>query len=111
MIEIERPKIEIAEILENGTYGKFVIEPLEPRCGPTPRDPPQRTARPHPIRQRPVEVVLRVARHAPGLSGRRGLEGLDRAAEAVNRGLWRQSSWIKHDRGIDMPHYRYIVRR
>ena len=29
MIEIERPKIEIAEISENGTYGKFVVEPLE----------------------------------------------------------------------------------
>ena len=25
MIEIERPKIEIAEISENGTYGKFVV--------------------------------------------------------------------------------------
>lgn len=34
MIEIERPKIEIAEILENGTYGKFVIEPLERDSAP-----------------------------------------------------------------------------
>ena len=35
MIEIERPKIEIAEISENGTYGKFVVEPLERGFGAT----------------------------------------------------------------------------
>jgi len=35
MIEIERPKIEIAEILDNGTYGKFVVEPLERGFGTT----------------------------------------------------------------------------
>ena len=35
MIEIERPKIEIAEISENGTYGKFVVEPLERGFGTT----------------------------------------------------------------------------
>ena len=35
MIEIERPKIEIAEISENGTYGKFVLEPLERGFGTT----------------------------------------------------------------------------
>ena len=34
MIEIERPKIEIAEISENGTYGKFVVEPLERGLAP-----------------------------------------------------------------------------
>ena len=34
MIEIERPKIEIAEISENGTYGKFVVEPLERASAP-----------------------------------------------------------------------------
>ena len=35
MIEIERPKIEIAEIFENGTYGRFVVEPLERGFGTT----------------------------------------------------------------------------
>ena len=35
MIEIERPKIEIAELFENGTYGKFVVEPLERGFGTT----------------------------------------------------------------------------
>ena len=35
MIEIERPKIEIEEISENGTYGKFVVEPLERGFGTT----------------------------------------------------------------------------
>ena len=35
MIEIERPKIEIAEISENGTYGKFGGEPLERGFGTT----------------------------------------------------------------------------
>ena len=35
MIEIERPKIDIAEISDNGTYGKFVVEPLERVFGTT----------------------------------------------------------------------------
>ena len=35
MIEIERPKIDITEISENGTYGKFVVEPLERGFGTT----------------------------------------------------------------------------
>lgn len=35
MIEIERPKIEIAEISDNDTYGKFVVEPLERGFGTT----------------------------------------------------------------------------
>jgi len=35
MIEIERPKIEIEEISEDGTHGKFVIEPLERGFGTT----------------------------------------------------------------------------
>lgn len=35
MIEIERPKIEIEEVSENGTYGKFVVEPLERGFGTT----------------------------------------------------------------------------
>ena len=35
MIEIERPKIKIEEISENGTYGKFVVEPLERGFGTT----------------------------------------------------------------------------
>ena len=29
MIEIEKPKIEIVEVNEDNTYGKFVVEPLE----------------------------------------------------------------------------------
>ena len=29
MIEIEKPRIETLELLDNGTYGKFVMEPLE----------------------------------------------------------------------------------
>ncbi len=29
MIEIEKPKIEIVEVNEENTYGKFVVEPLE----------------------------------------------------------------------------------
>lgn len=35
MIEIEKPKIETVEISENGTYGKFVVEPLERGYGTT----------------------------------------------------------------------------
>jgi len=35
MIEIVKPKIEIAEIGEDGTYGKFVVEPLERGYGTT----------------------------------------------------------------------------
>ncbi len=35
MIEIERPKIKIEEISENGTYGMFVVEPLERGFGTT----------------------------------------------------------------------------
>ena len=35
MIEIERPKITIEEISDNGTYGKFVVEPLERGFGTT----------------------------------------------------------------------------
>lgn len=35
MIEIERPKIEIEDISENGTYGKFIVEPLERGFGTT----------------------------------------------------------------------------
>ena len=29
MIEIEKPRIETLELSDNGTYGKFVMEPLE----------------------------------------------------------------------------------
>ena len=29
MIEIEKPRIEILEESEDGSYGKFVVEPLE----------------------------------------------------------------------------------
>jgi DNA-directed RNA polymerase subunit alpha len=35
MIEIEKPRIETVEINENGTYGKFVVEPLERGYGTT----------------------------------------------------------------------------
>jgi len=35
MIEIEKPKIEIVEMAEDGTYGKFVVEPLERGFGTT----------------------------------------------------------------------------
>lgn len=35
MIEIERPRIEIAEVSDDGTYGKFVVEPLERGFGTT----------------------------------------------------------------------------
>ena len=35
MLEIEKPKIESVETAENGTYGKFVIEPLERGYGTT----------------------------------------------------------------------------
>lgn len=29
MIEIEKPRIETAEMKSDGTYGRFVLEPLE----------------------------------------------------------------------------------
>ena len=35
MIEIEKPRIEIMELNENGSYGKFVVEPLERGYGTT----------------------------------------------------------------------------
>lgn len=35
MIEIEKPKIEAVEISSDGTYGKFVVEPLERGYGTT----------------------------------------------------------------------------
>ena len=35
MIEIERPRIDIIEMSEDGTYGKFVVEPLERGFGTT----------------------------------------------------------------------------
>ncbi len=35
MIEIEKPKIETVELKEDGTYGKFVVEPLERGYGTT----------------------------------------------------------------------------
>jgi DNA-directed RNA polymerase subunit alpha len=35
MIEIEKPSIEAVEISEDGTYGKFVVEPLERGYGTT----------------------------------------------------------------------------
>lgn len=35
MIEIEKPRIETVEINEQGTYGKFVVEPLERGYGTT----------------------------------------------------------------------------
>lgn len=35
MIEIEKPNIEITELSEDGSYGKFVVEPLERGFGTT----------------------------------------------------------------------------
>jgi DNA-directed RNA polymerase, alpha subunit, bacterial and chloroplast-type len=35
MIEIEKPRIECVEALDNGSYGKFVVEPLERGYGTT----------------------------------------------------------------------------
>lgn len=35
MIEIEKPKIEVVEMAEDGTYGKIVVEPLERGYGTT----------------------------------------------------------------------------
>ena len=35
MIEIEKPKIETVELSEDGSYGKFVVEPLERGYGTT----------------------------------------------------------------------------
>ena len=35
MTDIEKPKIEIAEISEDGRYGRFICEPLEPGYGTT----------------------------------------------------------------------------
>ena len=35
MIEIEKPKIETEELSQDGTYGKFVVEPLERGFGTT----------------------------------------------------------------------------
>lgn len=35
MIEIEKPKIEVLELNDNATYGKFVVEPLERGYGTT----------------------------------------------------------------------------
>ena len=35
MIEIERPKIDIAELSDDGRFGKFVVEPLERGFGTT----------------------------------------------------------------------------
>ena len=35
MIEIEKPRIEALDLATNGTYGKFVVEPLERGYGTT----------------------------------------------------------------------------
>ena len=35
MIEIEKPKIDTEELSADGTYGKFVVEPLERGYGTT----------------------------------------------------------------------------
>lgn len=35
MIEIEKPRIETVELTPDGTFGKFVVEPLEPGYGTT----------------------------------------------------------------------------
>lgn len=35
MIEIEKPRIETLDLLPDGTYGKFIVEPLERGYGIT----------------------------------------------------------------------------
>jgi DNA-directed RNA polymerase subunit alpha len=35
MIGIEKPRIETADLLADGTYGKFIVEPLERGYGTT----------------------------------------------------------------------------
>ncbi|MCG3084742.1 DNA-directed RNA polymerase subunit alpha, partial [Anoxybacillus sp. LAT27] len=35
MIEIEKPKIEVVEVSDDNSYGKFVVEPLERGYGTT----------------------------------------------------------------------------
>ena len=35
MLEFEKPRIEVMEINEEGTYGRFVVEPLERGYGTT----------------------------------------------------------------------------
>ena len=35
MIEIEKPRIEVVDLTEDGTYGKFTVEPLERGYGST----------------------------------------------------------------------------
>ena len=30
---------------------------------------------------------------------------------AIRNGMAKEDSWVKHFRGVDMPHYRYVVRR
>ena len=35
MFEFEKPRIEIAEMTQDGTYGRFVVEPLERGYGTT----------------------------------------------------------------------------
>ena len=35
MIEIEKPRIDCEELAEDGSYGKFVVEPLERGYGTT----------------------------------------------------------------------------
>ena len=35
MIEIEKPRIETADMKSDGTYGKFIVEPLERGFGTT----------------------------------------------------------------------------
>ena len=35
MIEIEKPKIEMSDLKSDGTYGKFIVEPLERGYGTT----------------------------------------------------------------------------
>ena len=45
MFDFEKPKIEIAEISEDKTYGKFVVEPLERGYGTTLGNSGMRTPR------------------------------------------------------------------
>ena len=51
MMEIERPKIEMANLSPDGRYGKFVVEPLERGFGTTLGNSLRRVLLSSPLRQ------------------------------------------------------------
>ena len=52
MIEIEKPRIDCEELAEDGSYGKFVVEPLERGYGAASCCPPCRVLPQAPLRLR-----------------------------------------------------------